>query len=265
VTPLVRLHDVTVAYEGPDGPRALLEFNLDIAGGDVVSLIGPSGAGKTTVLNLINGLVTPTTGTVDVLGTSTSEFGHRKHRGVRQRIATIHQSFALVGPLSVARNVANGQAGRWSTIETIRQGLRPRELHDIAQVLHQVGIGDKLWARVDELSGGQRQRVAIARALHQNGDVIVADEPVSSLDPARADQVMGVLASTAIIGEGAVVASMHDAPLALAHSTRIIGLRDGRLVFDSAPTDVTEAQLTSLYELDDGVSNPETSATHHTR
>lgn len=256
MTPLVRLDDVSVAYEGPDGPRALVDTSLHIDAGDVVSLIGPSGAGKTTVLNLINGLVAPTLGGVTVLGTPTSEFEDRSSRATRRRIATIHQSFALVGPVSVARNVANGRAGSWSVAHTLRQSLRLRASDEIVEVLAQVGIADKMWARVDELSGGQRQRVAIARALHQGGDLIVADEPVSSLDPARADQVMGLLAAQAATGERAVVASMHDAPLALAHSTRIIGMRDGRVVFDQAPSTVTDDQLAALYRLEPGSTEP---------
>jgi len=251
VNTLVSVRDVTVTYDGPDGPRALTGFNLEVQSGDVIALIGPSGAGKTTILNLINGLVLPASGSVDVLGLETTQFDRRDSRPTRSRIATIHQSFALVGPLSVARNVASGRAGGWTTFDTIRESVRPRDLPSIAAVLERVGIIDKTWTRVDELSGGQQQRVAIARALHQESDLIVADEPVSSLDPARADQIMAVLADTAMHDTRAVVASMHDAPLALRHSTRIIGLRSGELQFDLPPGKVDADRLELLYELDD--------------
>lgn len=246
---LVRFRAATVAYEGSNGPVALHALDLDVAPGEVVALVGPSGAGKTTVLNLSNGLVLPTTGSVEVLGASTASFDRRTSHSVRRRIATIHQNFALVEPLSVARNVANARAGHWSSLDTLRESVRPRHADAIAEVLDRVGIADKMWSRVDELSGGQRQRVAVARALHQDSSVLIADEPVSSLDPARAEQVMALLASTAAAGERAVVASMHDAPLALAHATRVIGLRDGHVQFDLPAGDVRPGQLEQLYML----------------
>ncbi len=246
---LVRFDDVTVQYPGSD-PAAVDGLTLSVAAGELVALVGPSGAGKSTVLSLAAGLVLPSAGRVEVLGVDSTALGRRSHRHHRSRIGLISQDFALVGPLRVASNVAAGRLGRWSWARAARALVRPTPIDEISAALDSVGIAEKLWERADQLSGGQQQRTAIARALFQEPDLLLADEPVSALDPSRSDAVMTVLARMARQAGRGMVASMHDAPLALRHCDRIVALRDGRLHFDLPAAEVDEAMLTELYLLD---------------
>lgn len=210
-----------------------------------MALVGPSGAGKSTLLGLAAGTVLPTSGSVSVFGTDSSVIGRRAHRAVRSRVGIVTQDYALVGPLRVATNVASGRLGRASLIGTLRSLIRPGPIEEIHAAVGAVGIDDKLWERVDRLSGGQRQRTAIARVLFQRPDLVLADEPVSALDPARSEAVLQQLLG----GGAAVVASMHDAALAVRTFDRIVAVRDGRLVFDRPAGEVTDDMLTALYAL----------------
>ena len=248
--PLLELSDVTVRY-GRGGAVALDGVSLTVSAGERVALVGPSGAGKTTVLSLANGLVLPTTGTVRVLGVDSRRLGARAERATRRLVGTVPQGNALVGPLRVAQNVAAGRLGRWGALEALRTLVRPRDLDEIVDVLRRVGIADKLWERADRLSGGQQQRVAIARALFQGARLLLADEPVSALDPGRSADVLDVLRRAVDDDPGrALVSSLHDAPLAVAASTRIVALRDGRIVFDLPAADVDGDRLDRLYEIE---------------
>lgn len=257
---MLRFRDVTVRYgSGAGAVAALHGFDVSIGRGEVVGLVGPSGAGKSTILRLAAGLVLPTAGSVEVLGVDTTLLGRRGQRPVRARVGSVHQAFALVGSLRVAHNVAAGRLGHWGWFRAIRSLVRPGDLDEVRTALDRVGIADKLWERADRLSGGQQQRTAIARVLHQHPDLYLADEPCSALDPARADAVLSVLTEeirsphTAAGGDGrALVASLHDAPLALRHCDRIVGLRSGELVFDLPASDVTSDHLARLYALEDG-------------
>ncbi len=234
----------------PGTPPAIDRLSLHIGAGERVSLIGPSGAGKSTLLALASGLTLPSQGEVDVLGVSSSILGHRRHRSTRRRIGTVRQDYALVGPLRVAQNVAAGRLGQVGLFGALRILVRPKDLGEIEDVLQAVGLSEHLWQRADRLSGGQQQRAAIARVLHQAPALLLLDEPVSALDPARSDAVMALLMGPD--PDRAVIASLHDADLALKHSTRIVGLREGRAVFDLRPELVTGEMLRALYHLDDG-------------
>lgn len=248
---MLRLEAVTVRYT-PGAAPALTRFDLHVGPGERVALVGPSGAGKSTIIGLANGLVLPTEGTVQVFGTDTTGLGARSKRSVRARIATVHQDFALVPSLRVAHNVAAGRLGVWSTTKALRSLARPTDVEGIAAALSQVGIADKIWERAGNLSGGQQQRVAIARALYQRPDLFLADEPVSSLDPARSIAVLETLAEAVRAAEDspALVASIHDAPLARSHFDRIVALRDGHKVFDRPASAVSAEELDDIYELD---------------
>lgn len=247
---MLSFQGVTVRYDGNRVP-ALDDLNLEVAAGERVALVGPSGAGKSTIIALANGLTLPTRGTVEVFGVDTRHLGHGGHRSTRARIGTVHQDFALVGPLRVVHNVAAGRLGRWGRARALRSLIRPTDLDEIRDRLSLVGIGGKLWDRVDRLSGGQQQRVAIARVLFQEPDLLLADEPVSALDPARSDAVMKVLVAATDGPRSALLASLHDAPLAQIHCERMVGLRHGRVVFDTRAGDVSTRMLTDLYDLDD--------------
>lgn len=246
---MLALNSVTVRYPN-SGQPAVDALSLHVEPGERVALVGPSGAGKSTVLALAAGLVLPTSGSVEVFGIDSVELGKRAHRSARARVGIISQDFALVGPLRVASNVAAGRLGRRSLVGAVQTLVRPGPLDEIVGALGRVGIGDKIWNRADQLSGGQQQRTAIARALFQRPDLLLADEPVSALDPARSGAVMAELAGT-VTEEQVMVASMHDAPLALAHCDRIVALRHGRLFFDLPASAVTPELLDELYVLDD--------------
>ncbi len=248
--PLLTFSDVTVSYAGMDRP-AVGGVSLSIEPGERVALVGPSGAGKSTILALAAGLTLPTSGTVDILGVDSTRIGRRTHRHTRARIGIVSQDYALVGPLRVATNVAAGRLGRWSWPRAVRTVIRPGPVDEIAHSLDAVGIAHKLWERSDQLSGGEQQRTAIARTLFQGPDVVLADEPVSALDPARSEAVMAVLAAEAAAGGRALVTSMHDAPLALRHCDRIVALRLGEVQFDLPAAEVTEERLRQLYLIDD--------------
>ncbi|WP_420452869.1 phosphonate ABC transporter ATP-binding protein [Ilumatobacter sp.] len=248
--PLLELSDVTVRY-GRRGPLALDGVSFEVSASERVALIGPSGAGKTSILSLANALVLPTGGRVRVMGVDAARLGERAHRGTRRLVGTIPQDDALVGPLRVAQNVASGRLGRWGALQTLRNLARPRDVDEIVEVLADVGIADKLWARADQLSGGQQQRVAIARALFQGARLLLADEPVSSLDPGRSAAVLDVLTRAVETDpRRALVMSLHDAPLALRAATRVIALRDGAVVFDLPADRVEPAELDRLYAIE---------------
>lgn len=244
---MLSFRGVTVRY-GSDGPPAIDALDLEIGPGERVALVGPSGAGKSTLIGLANGLRLPTEGTVEVFGIDTRALGRRAHRSTRRRIGTVHQGFALVGPLRVAHNVAAGRLGAWSTFHALRTLVRPGDSGQIGAVLSDVGIPEKIWDRTDQLSGGQQQRVAIARLLFQGADLMLADEPVSSLDPANSKAMLDVLRSVCDRDSArTLVASLHDAPLALSHCERVVGLRDGRIEFDEPAASLDEDVLSELY------------------
>ncbi len=246
---LLAFEDVSVRYAGMDR-AAVTDLSVTIEAGERVALVGPSGAGKSTILALAAGLALPTSGQVEVLGVDSSRLGRRAHRSVRSRIGIVSQDYAVVGPLRVATNVAAGRLGRWSWLTAARVFFRPGPVGEIRSALDEVGIEDKIWERTDRLSGGEQQRTAIARTLFQAPDLLLADEPVSALDPARSDGVMTVLAEQAARDGRALVASMHDAPLALRHCDRIIAMRLGRVHFDLPSSEVTDELLDELYVLD---------------
>ncbi len=248
---MLQFDDVTVHYKNAAAP-ALRGFTLSIVAGERVALIGPSGAGKSTVLSLASGLTLPGSGIVKVLGVDSVILGTRSNRNVRRKIGLVQQDFALVGPLRVAHNVSAGRLGSWSLVTALRSLVRPRNIEEIADALQRMGIADKLWERTDQLSGGQQQRTAIARVLFQGPDLLIADEPVSALDPARSGAVLEVMTEAArTTPNRAVLASLHDAPLACSHFTRIVALRAGRIEFDLEPIDVTQPMLDDLYRLED--------------
>lgn len=247
---MLSFEDVTVTYNGSTEP-AIADFSLTVGPGERLALIGPSGAGKSTILGLANGLVLPTRGTVRVFGVDTAVVGRRAHRETRRRVASVRQDYALVGPLRVAHNVAAGRLGYWSTIQVIRSLIRPAHVDEITASLTRMGIADKLWVRADQLSGGQQQRTAIARAMFQDADLFLADEPLSGLDPARSDAVMAELVSAvAEDPQRMLVASLHDAPLAAKHCDRIVGLRNGTVIFDLPSQQITDEMLDDLYALE---------------
>jgi phosphonate transport system ATP-binding protein len=245
--PAVALHAVSVSY---GARRALVDVDLTVRAGERVALVGPSGAGKSTLIGLCTGSVLPEAGELTVLGQPLNRLSVGALAAVRRRIGTIHQRLHLVGRLQVVHNVNAGRLGRWTVREALASLVRPREIEAAREALARVGIADKLFCRTDELSGGEQQRVALARVLVQDPDLVLADEPVSSLDPARADAVLRLLCETVATPGRTLLVSLHDFDLAVRWCDRVVGLRDGRVLFDLPAAEVDERLRDRLYSLD---------------
>ncbi len=245
------LKDVSVVFNG--GVPALRDLDLAIEPGEAVGLVGPSGAGKTTLLHLMNGTLRPTTGSLEVGGEELTALAARRLRVLRSRIGFVHQDLHLVPNLRVVRNVLAGRLGRLSLPGSLRLlFLPPRaELRQVYRILERVGIAEKIYERTDRLSGGQRQRVAIARALYQDPMALLADEPVSSVDPARARDTVALLTDICRERRLTFAVSLHNLELAREFLPRLVGLREGRVVFDGPSSELDEADFHRLYELDD--------------
>lgn len=231
----------------PDGTVALDGVSLTVGPGEQVALVGPSGAGKTTLFRILNLTLRPTAGSLTIAGVDVAGLSDEQMRRQRRRIGTIYQQQNLVGRLRVIHNVLAGHLGDWSAARALLSLWRPQEPATALNALTRVGIPEKLYARTDELSGGQQQRVAIARVLVQDPDVILADEPVSSVDPALAVMIVTLLRDLAHESRKTLLMNLHSVDLALAYFPRIIGIRDGRVHFDLAPDEVTEDLLRGLY------------------
>lgn len=227
---------------------ALVDINLQIEPGERVALVGASGAGKSTLLRLLNGTILPTEGEVWVLGRNLNQLQPRQLRRVQRQIGTIYQQFHLVDNLPVIHNVNAGHLGRWSFWQALFSLVFPLEVETALKALTQVGIPEKLYDRTDRLSGGQQQRVALARVLVQDPAVILADEPIASLDPELSREMMDLLRNLSERGDRTLVVSLHDVELARTYCQRLIGLRQGRIMFDSSPDTVSPAMLIDLYQ-----------------
>lgn len=245
-TPIFELRQVSQQL----GQSLILEdINLQIYRGERVAIVGSSGAGKSTLLRLLNGTLLPTEGQVWALGQNLGQLSGKRLRQVQRQLGTIYQQFHLVDNLQVIHNVNAGHLGRWSFSKAALSLLYPLEVKTANAALHRVGIPEKLYSRTDRLSGGQQQRVAIARVLVQNPLAIIADEPVSSLDPELSREIMELLRNLVQEDGKTLVISLHLVELARSYCTRIIGLKTGRLLFDLPAAAVTSEQLTELYRL----------------
>ncbi|NNE92795.1 MAG: ATP-binding cassette domain-containing protein [Verrucomicrobiales bacterium] len=230
---------------------AVDDVSLEIENGERVALIGPSGSGKTTLLRTLNTIRGPDAGTVSVFGEKIDSFGAKQLRKMRSRIALIPQHLGLVPNMSVVQNVVAGRGGKRSTLRSLRDLIVPAksDVREIHAILERVGIEEKLYNRIDQLSGGQKQRVAIARALFQKPEAILADEPVSAVDPARARDTVKLLTDLSLEKNFTLVVSLHNLELAREFFPRLIGLRGGRVTFDAAPDSIPESEMKALFEL----------------
>lgn len=244
--PKVQVRDLAVAYNSDDG-LVLDGVNLDLFPGEIVALLGSSGSGKSTLMKSLTGFAPITTGSVRVAGWDVTNLKRGELRTLRASTGQVFQQFNLIGRLSVLTNVLTGAlhgAGPFNIVGGFTSAQRTRAL----DLLDRVGIAHKAKEPARSLSGGQQQRVAIARALMQNPQLILADEPVASLDPKLSDSVLELLRSIARDDGIPVLVSLHVLPLALRHSDRIVGLKHGKLLV-SAPTATLDAdQLEELYD-----------------
>ncbi len=228
---------------------ALEGVSLSVEQGEQMSVLGSSGAGKTTLFRLLNATLRPTSGSIRVDGRDLGVMSGGDLRRTRRRIGTIYQQHNLVPSLTSLENTLCGSLGRWSLAQTIRSIVNPAKA-DVQHAMHAlelVGLADKRHARADELSGGQQQRLAIARVLMQKPEVILADEPIASLDPALADEIISLIIRVGSEGKRTLVVAMHKVEVALEHFPRVIGLRAGSVCFDRPPATVHEDLLHDLY------------------
>ena len=240
-----QIDDLNFAHPGADLP-ALERVSLLVPAGESVALLGPSGAGKTTLLALLDGRLQGWRGRVSVLGTPLDP-DQPPPRAHRPDTGFVFQEFALVERSTVLRNVLNGRLGRMSPVRALLGSPTTQDLEIARTALADCGIGDLAERRVDSLSGGQRQRVAIARCLAQEPRLILADEPVSNLDPVRAGEILSLLTGAARARGATALFSSHQPDLARRFAQRIVGMRGGRIVFDVATSQLQGETTAELY------------------
>jgi phosphonate transport system ATP-binding protein len=243
-TPVVRLRRAGRRF---GSHNAVTDIDLTIEPGERVAVLGASGAGKSTLLSMLNGSLPATSGEVEVIGTRLAGLPPARLRALQRRIGTISQRLDLVDQVRVLHNVNAGRLGSWSTARALAALAWPRVDTTVTEALDWVGLAWAVHERTERLSGGERQRVAVARLLVQNPELVLADEPVSSLDPTRAAGILDLLCATR--PHVSIVVSLHQPELARRHCTRAIGLRNGRLVFDMPAPHLDDQMLTDLYAL----------------
>ena len=252
---LLVIENLTKSYDGVT--NALDNANVAVRRGEFVSLIGSSGAGKSTLLRCINRLVKPTSGTVVFDGSNICCARGQKLRHARRRISMVFQHYNLVHRSSVIENVLQGRLGYKKPLEGALGIYTEEEKQQAVDLLKLVGLDCCTYMRADQLSGGQQQRVGIARAFLQDPLLILADEPIASLDPKSSRIVMEHLRWGADERGIAVLASLHQVEYAKEFSDRIVGIRHGKVVFDGTPDELDDAMIASIYDGDDSDEAPE--------
>jgi phosphonate transport system ATP-binding protein len=231
----------------PGEHRALRGVSLEMREGERLAVIGPSGAGKTSLLRLTGTALRPGQGALALDGADPWALGRRALRRLRSRIGTVHQAPALPPRQRVVTAVLAGRLGSWGFWRGVASLAYPLDIAGARAALARLELAERLFERCDRLSGGQLQRVAVARVLYQQPDLILADEPVSALDPQLADHTVGELNREARARGATLVASLHAVDLALKWFPRVVGLRDGEVLFDTPPVRVSDAMLRELY------------------
>lgn len=227
-----------------NGFPALADIALQADQGERIALIGPSGAGKTSLLSVLGTALAPTAGKARILGTPLPAGASA---ALRSRIGTVHQAPPLPGRQRVVTGVLAGKLGQWPAWKSLASLLYPLDVVGARAALDRVDLADKLFARCDQLSGGQLQRVGIARVLYQQPDLVLADEPVSALDPALAQATIRRLVADAEARGATLIASLHAVDLALGNFRRIVGVKAGGIAFDLPTERITDALLHELY------------------
>lgn len=241
---LIRLDGVTKTF---GSTTALKNASLQVSRGEIVVLLGLSGSGKSTLLRHLDGLEVPTSGEIEVLGAKVPTLKGKALRALRSRVGFIFQQFELVPSLTVLENVLTGSLSEVRGPRLCLWGYSKAAKLRALEHLDRVGLLDRAYQRSDTLSGGQQQRVAIARALMQKPDILLADEPVASLDPESSDQVMALIREIAADEGLTVVCSLHQVDLAISWADRIVGLRHGEIVLDTPTGDLTKAEVMEIY------------------
>jgi phosphonate transport system ATP-binding protein len=242
---MLRVEHLTKVY--PNGTQALNDVSFEVQDGEFLAVIGLSGSGKSTLLRCINRLIEPTSGKIiwndmDITAAPTSEL-----RNIRRQIGMVFQQFNLVKRSSVLTNVLSGRLGYVNPYQSLFNYFSPADYQRAMENLEQLGLADKAHVRADSLSGGQQQRVGIARALMQEPKLVLADEPVASLDPVLAHSILKYLEQMNKERKITVLCSLHFLDLVHRYATRAIALKDGELVFEGLPKEIDDAQFKAIY------------------
>ena len=227
--------------------KALDSVRFTVNAGERVAVAGPSGSGKSSLLNSLAGIIHPEKGQVLVDGNDLAKLQSRKE--MCRLVGIIHQQYDLVPQLPVIHNVLAGNLGRWGLFNSLLSLVWPRDRRQVQDILGELGIADKIDDLTSKLSGGEQQRVAIARMMIQSPQLVLADEPVASLDPARAEEGLKLITDLTIDSNKTLVITLHSPHLISAYCSRVIGLREGKLIFDLPTSEVDEHYFHQLYDI----------------
>ncbi len=250
------LHNLTVRHQSAGNALALHDINLEVARGEQLAVIGPSGAGKTTVLTTLACAHRPDTGTFHAFGLVPWSLPHGARHRLRARLFLAPQTPPLPPRQRVVTAVLAARLPHWSLWRALRSLIKPVDPDAAYDALERFQLGDKLYSRVDRLSGGERQRCGMARLVLSSAEVFLVDEPLSALDPALSQLTLDILKQEATARGATLICSLHQVDLARANFLRLVGLKDGRIVFDAARAQVTDAMIAALYQNDAGAPSP---------
>ncbi|QWE15034.1 phosphonate ABC transporter ATP-binding protein [Polynucleobacter sp. AP-Sving-400A-A2] len=236
-----------LSFEHSNGTPALSQVSLEAQAGECIAVIGPSGSGKTTFLNILATALKPSLGTAEVLGESPWKLSKSSLRRLRSTIGLVHQAPPIPLRQRVITAILAGRLGQWPLWKSILSLIYPVDIAGPQSCLERLDLTDKLFDHCDCLSGGQLQRVGVARVMYQAPQLILADEPVSAMDPVLSDLTISVLIDEAKKRNATLVASLHAVDIALRWFPRIIGIRDGQIIFDLPSSEVSEQILRELY------------------
>lgn len=242
---MLEIKNLTVEY---GNFRAIDNVSFTVKDGEFVAVIGSSGGGKSSLMKAINLLVKPKSGSIKIDGEEMTELSSRKLRMKRRKIGFVFQDYNLIDRLSVIENVLTGRLGYKSSLKSLLGIFSKEEYKNAEKALEKVGLSEKLFVRGDELSGGQKQRVAIAKALVQEPKIILADEPVASLDVNSSKIIMEYFKEINRVQGITVIINIHDVNIALKYADRVIALKKGKIVFDGKGSEITDDVLKRVYE-----------------
>ena len=253
-----RLDNLGVRHLAGSRAMALKEIGLTVTQGEQLAIIGPSGAGKTTLLNTLACAHRPSEGRFEVFGQDPWSLSERARHRLRSRLFLAPQTPPLPPRQRVVNTVLAARLPHWSFWQALASLVRPADPDAAYDALVRFGLGDKLYARVDRLSGGERQRCGLARLLLSSSQVFLMDEPLSALDPTLSRMTLSTLQQEAAARNATLVCSLHQVDMARAHFARIVGLRDGRIMFDAPREKVSDAMIADLYQNEAEPAQPDT-------
>ena len=247
--PILKVHNLCSQYSS-SGPEILKDISFNVNDDDFLAIIGPSGSGKSTLIRCINRLVEATSGEIIFNNEDVRKLNYKKLRFLRRDIGMIFQEFNLINRMSVMDNVLSGRLGYVGNLRTFFKAFRHEDIDRAINLLNRVGLGEHIDKRADELSGGQRQRVGIARALMQDPKLLLLDEPTSSLDPKISREIMALIKEMASELKVPCLCNIHDIHLAMEFCNKIIGIQDGRKMFEGNSNELNENKLQEIYAME---------------